>query len=46
LRASYLFDLAAVCHCPPQAVDSMRLADFAVLVTGIDALRKQAGKEA
>jgi len=42
LRARYLFDLAAVCHCPPPVVDAMRLADFARLIAGLDQMRARA----
>jgi hypothetical protein len=45
MRAEYMFDLAAVCHCPPPAVDQMRFTDWAVLVAGIDRLRAQAAKD-
>jgi hypothetical protein len=36
LRYRYLYDLAAVCHCPPPVVDRMRFLDFAVLAANID----------
>ena len=36
LRARYLFLLAHLCHCPPQAVDEMRVTDFALLIDAID----------
>jgi hypothetical protein len=39
LRATYLFDLAEICHCPPPVVDAMRLTDFARLIAGLDQKR-------
>jgi hypothetical protein len=44
LRAEYLFDMAATCHCPPPVADRMRLIDWALLVTGIDQARKREGE--
>ena len=40
-----MFDLAAICHCPPPVIDAMRLTDFAVLVTGLEKMRAQAQQE-
>lgn len=42
MRARYLFDLAAVCHCPPSVVDALTVEDFARLVTGLDIAAQQA----
>jgi hypothetical protein len=43
LRARYLFDLAAICHCPPPVVDQMKVTDFARLIAGLDQMRAQQG---
>ena len=43
-RARYLCDLAAVMHVTPPVADRLRVADFAILVTGIDAYRAAAEK--
>jgi hypothetical protein len=43
LRARYLFDLAAICHCPPPVVDQLRLRDFASLIAGLNQMRAQNG---
>lgn len=36
LRGRYLFDLAATCHLSPEQVDGLWLADFGLLIDGID----------
>ena len=41
LRAEYLFPLAHLCHCPPPVVDEMRVTDFALLISSIDAYQAQ-----
>lgn len=41
VRARYLFPLARWCNCPPPVVGEMRLADFAILTEGIDALARE-----
>jgi hypothetical protein len=39
LRRTYLFPLAAVCHVPPTSAGALRLADFAILIDGIDRMK-------
>lgn len=41
LRGWYLFDLAAICHCPPPVVDRLGLTDFARLIHGLDQMNEQ-----
>lgn len=38
LRARYLFWLAHFCHTPPPQVGGLKLADFALLLDGIDVM--------
>src|SRR5258706_222332 len=44
LRIRYMFDLAAVCHCPPPVADVMRFTDWAVMAAGLDKIRAEAQK--
>ncbi len=39
-----MFDLAAVCHCPPPVADVMRFTDWAVMAAGLDKIRAEAQK--
>ena len=41
LRAVYLFDLAAVCNCPPPMTWQLTVVEFARLIDGIDRMRAQ-----
>lgn len=46
-RRRYLFDLGAICHVPPAAVNGLTVADFAQLIVSVDqykaAMRKAGG---
>ena len=46
LRAEYLFPLARLCHCPPPVVDEMRVTDFALLISSIDAYQAEMARAA